>query len=136
MKEDLKGYQNVALVSVTGKCNTYYALYDDGVMYLAADQVLVPGTEEGSCWVGIIQEIMTAEEAAAKGILHLNKEVICRVNVAAYYQRKKRRNMKKELKEEIEHRKLVVLGKLDEKYLASLDTELGKLLKEYDSLGV
>lgn len=130
----LTGYYAVAVIEEgTGYCKKdyYYAVFDDGNIYKAGDQVLVSGCNKD---VLTIKEILTVPEAKEKGRKDITAEIICKVDTSAYDQRVENRRKAEKLKKDMD----AVIKQMDvtKKYemYATENPELAALLDQYKEL--
>lgn len=130
----LTGYYAVAVIEEgTGYCEKdyYYAVFDDGNIYKAGDQVLVSGCNKD---VLTIKEILTVPEAKEKGRKDITAEIICKVDTSAYDQRVENRRKAEKLKKDMD----AVIKQMDvtKKYemYATENPELAALLDQYKEL--
>lgn len=77
----LEGYKAIAVTKegYYGK-KYFYAIYDDGKVYVAGDKIVVSGANNG---VLTIEEIITPDECNR----NITAEVICKVDTSAYDKR-------------------------------------------------
>lgn len=90
----LEGYKAIAVTKegCYGK-KYFYAIYDDGKVYVAGDEIVVSGANNG---VLTIEEIITPDECNR----NITAEVICKVDTSAYDKRVEERKEKAERKKE------------------------------------
>ena len=90
----LEGYKAIAVTKegYYGK-KYFYAIYDDGKVYVAGDKIVVSGANNG---VLTIEEIITPDECNR----NITAEVICKVDTSAYDKRVEERKEKAERKKE------------------------------------
>ena len=90
----LEGYKAVAVTKEGCYEKKYfYAVYDDGKVYVAGDKIVVSGANKG---ILTIEAILTPEECDK----NITAEVICKVDTSAYDKRVEERKEKAERKKE------------------------------------
>lgn len=90
----LEGYKAVAVTKEGCYEKKYfYAVYDDGKVYVAGDKIVVSGANKG---ILTIEAILTPEECDT----NITAEVICKVDTSAYDKRVEERKEKAERKKE------------------------------------
>ena len=131
----LEGYNAVAVVKeeCCGK-KYYYAIYDDGKVYIAGDKIIVSGINKS---VLTIEKIIAPDECNA----NITAEVICKVDTSAYDKRVEERKEKDERKKEadkIKNQMDKMIAEMDQtkryEMYASDNPELAEKLKEYKEL--
>lgn len=131
----LEGYKAIAVTKERcyGK-KYFYAIYDDGKVYVAGDKIVVSGANNG---VLTIEEILTPEECNAS----IAAEVICKVDTLAYDKRVEERKEKAERKKEADKIKKQMdkmITEMDQtkryEMYASDNPELAEKLKAYKEL--
>lgn len=131
----LEGYKAVAVTKegCYGK-KYFYAVYDDGKVYVAGDKIVVSGANKG---VLTIEEILTPEECNAS----ITAEVICKVDTLSYDKRVEERKEKAERKKEADKIKKQMdkmITEMDQtkryEMYASDNPELAEKLKAYKEL--
>ena len=131
----LEGYKVVAVTKegCYGK-KYFYAIYDDGKVYVTGDKIVVSGANNG---VLTIEEIITPEECNA----NITAEVICKVDTSAYDKRVKERKEKAERKKEADKIKKQMdkmITEMDQtkryEMYANDNPELAEKLKVYKEL--
>lgn len=129
MKKELEGYNRVAFVTIENSARKYaYALYDDDIQ--PTDYVLVTGQAEGE--ICFVDSICSADDT---NNIPVTEEVICKVDLTAFYERVDKRRKKARLKAKmLNKRKELEVSRLDEMY-ASIDEDYAKMLDELKSLG-
>ena len=112
----------------------FYAIYDDGKVYVAGDKIVVSGANKG---VLTIEEILTPDECNA----NITAEVICKVDTSAYDKRVEERKEKAERKKEADKikkqmDKMIIEMDQTKRYemYASDNPELAEKLKAYKEL--
>lgn len=112
----------------------FYAIYDDGKVYVAGDKIVVSGANKG---VLTIEEILTPDECNA----NITAEVICKVDTSAYDKRVEERKEKAERKKEADKIKKQMdkmITEMDQtkryEMYASDNPELAEKLKVYKEL--
>lgn len=127
----ITGDFKVAKVKFLNGTNTYteyeYAMFDD---YEVGDIVVVASANHG-LGIAKISAIITKDQAATK---NFEREIVSRVNMETYENRKKNRNRINELKNNMDKRfnelNKIALFEL----MAEKDDELKNMLEEYKSL--
>lgn len=131
----LEGYKMVAVTKEGYYEKKYfYAIYDDGKVYVAGDKIVVSGANNG---VLTIEEIITPDECNR----NITAEVICKVDTSAYDKRVEERKEKAERKKEADKIKKQmdkIITEMDwtkryEMY-ANNNPELAEKLKVYKEL--
>ena len=130
-KMAITGDFKVAKVKFLNGTNTYteyeYAMFDD---YEVGDIVVVASANHG-LGIAKISAIITKDQAATK---NFEREIVSRVNMETYENRKKNRNRINELKNNMDKRfnelNKIALFEL----MAEKDDELKNMLEEYKSL--
>ena len=131
----LEGYNAVAVTKegCYGK-KYFYAIYDDGRVYVAGNKIVVSGANKG---VLTIEEILTPDECNA----NITAEVICKVDTSAYDKRVEERKEKAERKKEADKIKKQMdkmITEMDQtkryEIYASDNPELAEKLKAYKEL--
>lgn len=125
----LEGYRKVAVINYRGS-NYHFALYDEDIV--VGDTVMVSGSSP----VGVIEEIIPAEEAANRFNKAITQEVICKVDMTAYSNRLAGREEKERLKKEMEKRKIEIQKFKDDEYYASVDDTFAEMLNAYRNIPV
>lgn len=112
----------------------FYAIYDDGKVYVAGDKIVVSGANKG---VLTIEEILTPDECN----VNITAEVICKVDTSAYDKRVEERKEKAERKKEADKikkqmDKMIIEMDQTKRYemYASDNPELAEKLKAYKEL--
>lgn len=131
----LEGYKAVAVTKEGCYEKKYfYAVYDDGKVYVAGDKIVVSGANKG---ILTIEAILTPEECDK----NITAEVICKVDTLAYDKRVEERKEKAERKKEADK-----IKKQMDKMIAEMDQtkryemysknnpELAEKLKAYKEL--
>ena len=112
----LEGYKAVAVTKEGCYEKKYfYAVYDDGKVYVAGDKIVVSGANKG---ILTIEAILTPEECDK----NITAEVICKVDTSAYDKRVEERKEKAERKKEADKIK---------KQMDKMITEMGQT-KRYE----
>lgn len=131
----LEGYKAIAVTKegCYGK-KYFYAVYDDGKVYVAGDKIVVSGANKG---ILTIEAILTPEECNTS----ITAEVICKVDTSAYDKRVEERKEKAERKKEVDKIKKQMdkmITKMDQtkryEMYASDNPELAEKLKVYKEL--
>ena len=131
----LEGYKAVAVTKegYYGK-KYFYAIYDDGKVYVAGDKIVVSGANNG---VLTIEEIITPDECNR----NITAEVICKVDTSAYDKRVEERKEKAERKKEADKIKKQMdkmITEMDQtkryEMYANDNPELAEKLKAYKEL--
>lgn len=131
----LEGYKAIAVTKegCYGK-KYFYAIYDDGKVYVAGDEIVVSGANNG---VLTIEEIITPDECN----INITAEVICKVDTSAYDKRVEERKEKAERKKEADKIKKQMdkmITEMDQtkryEMYASENPELAEKLKAYKEL--
>lgn len=131
----LEGYKAIAVTKegCYGK-KYFYAVYDDGKVYVAGDKIVVSGANKG---ILTIEAILTPEECNTS----ITAEVICKVDTSAYDKRVEERKEKAERKKEVDKIKKQMdkmITEMDQTKLyemyASDNPELAEKLKAYKEL--
>lgn len=131
----LEGYKAVAVTKEGCYEKKYfYAVYDDGKVYVAGDKIVVSGANKG---ILTIEAILTPEECDK----NITAEVICKVDTSAYDKRVEERKEKAERKKEADKIKKQMdkmITKMDQtkryEMYASDNPELAEKLKAYKEL--
>ena len=130
-KMTITGDFKVANVKFLNGTNTYaeyeYAMFDD---YEVGDTVVVASAHHG-LGIAKIVSIITKEQAATK---NFEREIVSKIDMETYENRKKNRNRVNELKNKMDKRfnelnKIALFEMMAEK-----DTELKSMLEEYKGL--
>ena len=131
----LEGYKAIAVTKegCYGK-KYFYAIYDDGKVYVAGDEIVVSGANNG---VLTIEEIITPDECNR----NITAEVICKVDTSAYDKRVEERKEKAERKKEADKIKKQMdkmITEMDQtkryEMYANDNPELAEKLKAYKEL--
>ena len=131
----LEGYKAIAVTKegCYGK-KYFYAIYDDGKVYVAGDEIVVSGANNG---VLTIEEIITPDECN----INITAEVICKVDTSAYDKRVEERKEKAERKKEADKIKKQMdkmITEMDQtkryEMYANDNPELAEKLKAYKEL--
>ena len=131
----LEGYKAIAVTKegCYGK-KYFYAIYDDGKVYVAGDKIVVSGANNG---VLTIEEIITPDECN----INITAEVICKVDTSAYDKRVEERKEKAERKKEADKIKKQMdkmITEMDQtkryEMYANDNPELAEKLKAYKEL--
>lgn len=131
----LEGYKAIAVTKegCYGK-KYFYAIYDDGKVYVAGDKIVVSGANNG---VLTIEEIITPDECNR----NITAEVICKVDTSAYDKRVEERKEKAERKKEADKIKKQMdkmITEMDQtkryEMYANDNPELAEKLKAYKEL--
>lgn len=131
----LEGYKAIAVTKegYYGK-KYFYAIYDDGKVYVAGDKIVVSGANNG---VLTIEEIITPDECNR----NITAEVICKVDTSAYDKRVEERKEKAERKKEADKIKKQMdkmITEMDQtkryEMYANDNPELAEKLKAYKEL--
>lgn len=131
----LEGYKTIAVTKegCYGK-KYFYAVYDDGKVYVAGDKIVVSGANKS---ILTIEEILTPEECNAS----ITAEVICKVDTSAYDKRVEERKEKAERKKEADKIKKQMdkmITEMDQtkryEMYANDNPELAEKLKAYKEL--
>lgn len=131
----LEGYKAIAVTKegYYGK-KYFYAIYDDGKVYVAGDEIVVSGANNG---VLTIEEIITPDECNR----NITAEVICKVDTSAYDKRVEERKEKAERKKEADKIKKQMdkmITEMDQtkryEMYANDNPELAEKLKAYKEL--
>lgn len=131
----LEGYKAVA-VTKDGyyEKKYFYAVYDDGKVYVAGDKIVVSGANKG---ILTIEAILAPEECDN----NITAEVICKVDTSAYDKRVEERKEKAERKKEADKIKKQMdkmIAEMDQakryEMYASDNSELAEKLKAYKEL--
>lgn len=131
----LEGYKAVAVTKegCYGK-KYFYAVYDDGRVYVAGDKIVVSGANKD---ILKIEAILTPEECNAS----ITAEVICKVDTSSYDKRVEKRKEKAERKKEADKIKKQMdkmITEMDQtkryEMYASDNPELAEKLKVYKEL--
>lgn len=131
----LEGYKAVAVTKEGCYEKKYfYAVYDDGKVYVAGDKIVVSGANKG---ILTIEAILTPEECDK----NITAEVICKVDTSAYDKRVEERKEKAERKKEADKIKKQMdkmIAEMDQakcyEMYASDNPELAEKLKAYKEL--
>lgn len=131
----LEGYKAVAVTKEGCYEKKYfYAVYDDGKVYVAGDKIVVSGANKG---ILTIEAILTPEECDN----NITAEVICKVDTSAYDKRVEERKEKAERKKEADKIKKQMdkmITEMDQtkryEMYASDNPELAEKLKAYKEL--
>lgn len=131
----LEGYKAVAVTKEGYYEKKYfYAVYDDGKVYVAGDKIVVSGANKD---ILTIEEILTPDECN----VNVTAEVICKVDTSAYDKRVEERKEKAERKKEADKIKKQMdkmITKMDQtkryEMYASDNPELAEKLKAYKEL--
>lgn len=131
----LEGYKAVAVTKEGCYEKKYfYAVYDDGKVYVAGDKIVVSGANKG---ILTIEAILTPEECDK----NITAEVICKVDTSAYDKRVEERKEKVERKKEADKIKKQMdkmIAEMDQakryEMYASDNPELAEKLKAYKEL--
>lgn len=131
----LEGYKAVAVTKEGYYEKKYfYAVYDDGKVYVAGDKIVVSGANKG---ILTIEAILTPEECNK----NITAEVICKVDTSAYDKRVEERKEKAERKKEADKIKKQMdkmIAEMDQtkryEMYASDNSELAEKLKAYKEL--
>lgn len=131
----LEGYKAVAVTKEGCYEKKYfYAVYDDGKVYVAGDKIVVSGANKG---ILTIEAILTPEECDK----NITAEVICKVDTLAYDKRVEERKEKAERKKEADKIKKQMdkmIAEMDQtkryEMYASDNPELAEKLKAYKEL--
>lgn len=131
----LEGYKAVAVTKEGCYEKKYfYAVYDDGKVYVAGDKIVVSGANKG---ILTIEAILTPEEYDK----NITAEVICKVDTSAYDKRVEERKEKVERKKEADKIKKQMdkmIAEMDQvkcyEMYASDNPELAEKLKAYKEL--
>lgn len=131
----LEGYKAVAVTKEGCYEKKYfYAVYDDGKVYVAGDKIVVSGANKG---ILTIEAILTPEECDK----NITAEVICKVDTSAYDKRVEERKEKVERKKEADKIKKQMdkmIAEMDQakcyEMYASDNPELTEKLKAYKEL--
>lgn len=131
----LEGYKAVAVTKEGCYEKKYfYAVYDDGKVYVAGDKIVVSGANKG---ILTIEAILTPEECDN----NITAEVICKVDTSAYDKRVEERKEKVERKKEADKIKKQMdkmIAEMDQvkcyEMYASDNPELAEKLKAYKEL--
>lgn len=131
----LEGYKAVAVTKEGCYEKKYfYAVYDDGKVYVAGDKIVVSGANKG---ILTIEAILTPEECDK----NITAEVICKVDTSAYDKRVEERKEKAERKKEADKIKKQMdkmITEMDQtkryEMYASDNPELAEKLKAYKEL--
>ena len=130
-KMAITGDFKVAKIKFLNGTNNYaeyeYAMFDD---YEVGDTVVVASAHHG-LGIAQISAIITKEQATTKTF---EREIVSKVDMEAYEERKKNRNRRNELKEKMDKRfnelnKIALFEMMAEK-----DPELKSMLEEYKNL--
>lgn len=125
----LTGFNKVAVVK-QGYGNYHYAIYDDGVDYMAGDKVIVSGDIN----VKTIDNIISVEEARQIFSKDITAEVVCLVDTTAYDNRVEKRKKAAEIRKEMDK----LIKEMDEvnKYdmYAKNNPKLAEMLEEYKKI--
>ena len=131
----LEGYKAIAVTKegCYGK-KYFYAVYDDGKVYVAGDKIVVSGANKG---ILTIEAILTPEECNTS----ITAEVICKVDTSFYDKRVEERKEKAERKKEADKIKKQMdkmITEMDQtkryEMYASDNPELAEKLKAYKEL--
>lgn len=131
----LEGYKAVAVTKEGCYEKKYfYAVYDDGKVYVAGDKIVVSGANKG---ILTIEAILTPEECDK----NITAEVICKVDTSAYDKRVEERKEKAERKKEADKIKKQMdkmITEMDQtkryEMYANDNPELAEKLKAYKEL--
>lgn len=131
----LEGYKAVAVTKEGCYEKKYfYAVYDDGKVYVAGDKIVVSGANKG---ILTIEEIITPDECN----INITAEVICKVDTSAYDKRVEERKEKAERKKEADKIKKQMdkmITEMDQtkryEMYANDNPELAEKLKAYKEL--
>lgn len=131
----LEGYKAVAVTKEGCYEKKYfYAVYDDGKVYVAGDKIVVSGANKG---ILTIEAILTPEECNK----NITAEVICKVDTSAYDKRMEERKEKAERKKEADKIKKQMdkmITEMDQtkryEMYANDNPELAEKLKVYKEL--
>lgn len=131
----LEGYKAVAVTKEGCYEKKYfYAVYDDGKVYVAGDKIVVSGANKG---ILTIEAILAPEECDK----NITAEVICKVDTSAYDKRVEERKEKAERKKEADKIKKQMdkmIAEMDQakryEMYASDNPELAEKLKAYKEL--
>lgn len=131
----LEGYKTIVVTKegCYGK-KYFYAVYDDGKVYVAGDKIVVSGANKG---ILTIEAILTPEECDE----NITAEVICKVDTSAYDKRVEERKEKAGRKKEADKIKKQMdkmITEMDQtkryEMYASDNPELAEKLKAYKEL--
>lgn len=131
----LEGYKAVAVTKEGCYEKKYfYAVYDDGKVYVVGDKIVVSGANKG---ILTIEAILTPEECDK----NITAEVICKVDTSAYDKRVEERKEKAERKKEADKIKKQMdkmITEMDQtkryEMYANDNPELAEKLKTYKEL--
>lgn len=131
----LEGYKAVAVTKEGCYEKKYfYAVYDDGKVYVVGDKIVVSGANKG---ILTIEAILTPEECDK----NITAEVICKVDTSAYDKRVEERKEKAERKKEADKIKKQMdkmITEMDQtkryEMYANDNPELAEKLKAYKEL--
>lgn len=126
----LEGFNKVAVVKFTGCDIQYcYALYDDDVF--AGDTVLLDNDR-----TALVEVVVPAEEASQFTSKKIISEVVCKVDISKYELRKKQREEKVKLREQMNKRKTELQKLRDDEYYAGFDPEYKSMFEAYKNIKV
>lgn len=126
----LTGFKRIAVIEQGDYCRKsyHYALYDDDIEI--GDHVLVTGVASDKIYT--IKDII--EVSNEESFNNITAEVMCKVDLTKYNNRKDKRKAATELRKQMDKKRKEIEAKKNDEYYASIDSEYAEMLSELKDL--